>query len=142
MYPWIILMLTLGFALDHSVGNHGRVLDSWRGQAAQQLVVRWGEPDSTGKTEDGKEVYTYTRVDFVPTFRRRTPVVGNFVPRTRNGAPAVRKFVPTARNFASTAVMRRCISRFVIDDNRIIVESSYEGEYCMDLYGKQYSYNR
>ncbi len=95
-------MLTLGLVLDSFVGNYERVLGSWESQTVQQLVGVWGEPHRTGRSRDGKDVYIYTKSDWITA--------------------------------------RYCSSRFVIDGNDIIVESSYEGSSCMYLYGNEYLY--
>ena len=101
VFAWMAVMFTLVFLVGRTVGDYGRVLDSWVGQSEQKLVEVWGKPTRIGKTrdEDEKEVYIYSKAS-----------------RSLRGSSG------------------HCVSRFVIDDNRIIVESSYSGSNCLRLH--------
>ena len=55
-----ILLSSLLFALLCACTSYVRLMDSWVGASEEELVAKWGEPDSVAKYEDAK-VYTYEK---------------------------------------------------------------------------------
>ena len=57
---YLLIVVVLAATLLCACTSYVRLMDSWVGASEQELVAKWGEPDTVRTLKDGK-IYTYEK---------------------------------------------------------------------------------
>ena len=112
-----------------------QLLHSWRGQDINNLIVKWGPPNSTFKMPNGNVIYTYerSRVSSTPVYQ--TPIYTTPSHTTVNviGNTAYATTTPGqtygGQIYGGQTYQQSCRVDFTVDGSSI-VSYRYEGNAC------------
>lgn len=62
LYPVILLLVSLSIFTNGCITTQEKVMKSWVDHSTDELIEKWGGPNSDVKLENGKRVLTWTSV--------------------------------------------------------------------------------
>lgn len=65
-----ILVLLFFISSCASTENHKKIADSWKGQNADKLIIRWGPPHRSAALFNGGKILEYERKRYLTFFDR------------------------------------------------------------------------
>lgn len=129
----VLAVGVIGLLGCSSSENYAKALNTWHGASERALFKTWGTPQETEKLPDGNTLYTYRIAE-----RESPPVM--YVPNysrvsTQNGNATLLSQPPIQRNGDRQTFW--CDTQFEVNQNGMIVKSSFEGNNCVA--SKRYS---
>lgn len=120
--------------------NYEKVLDSWIGSNADNLVMKWGPPASSYSLSNGGRVLEYSK--------QRNVQIGGYtttVPQTTYSSGTASAYGPNGSaygNYSGTStkyvqrtapvqnIVKQCITRFTVNAQGTITKWIWEGNDC------------
>jgi hypothetical protein len=126
MRIFLAIFAVLLFSGCASTQNYDSILISWKGQNAEQLITKWGEPQEKVTLSNGDTQYSYTVIQKVQKAPEITP---SSVTVSGSGEDAHIISTPPSLIAGETYTLE-CNTWFVIDKTGTIIAAHSQGNDC------------
>ena len=111
----LTLLVILGLSACATTENYEAILSSWVGSSEEQLISRWGAPDSVYNVSENHKLLTYTdSASYTLPGTSTTQIIGNTLKTTTSPAKTIN---------------RHCKTTFSVKDG-IVKSWTWEGNSC------------
>lgn len=134
----IILSLVFLISGCATTKNYEKVLDTWMGSTADDLVNSWGPPQNSYTRNDGGKVLEYAKQSSfkIGGFTYSTPVTTQHTGSLNTLRGGTYNYSGTSTTYEERQVpvqtfTTSCVTRFIVDKNDTIRSWSWEGDACV-----------